>query len=55
MEELAAAGDVDTLLRTERQVSPVSPWVVHRPGEDGDVVAELHIDLDGRGGGQPRS
>jgi len=51
LEDLAAAGSVTAVLATPREVERVSPWRVELPG--GRQV--LRIDLDGRGGGRPRS
>ncbi len=50
LEEVAAAPDVATLLRTPRSPRRVTPWL--GTGEDGETV--LCVDLDGRGGGEPR-
>jgi 8-oxo-dGTP pyrophosphatase MutT (NUDIX family) len=51
LEDLAAAGSVAAALATPREVVRVSPWRVELP--DGRWV--LRVDLDGRGGGRPRS
>ncbi|HET9654060.1 MAG TPA: NUDIX hydrolase [Kineosporiaceae bacterium] len=51
LEELAAAGSVSALLAAPRRIRPVMPWVV--PGPDGRLLVE--VDLDGSGGGEPRS
>ena len=51
LEDLAAAESVAEVLATPREVALVVPWASRLP--DGRAV--LRVDLDGRGGGLPRS
>jgi 8-oxo-dGTP pyrophosphatase MutT (NUDIX family) len=51
LEDLAAAGSVEAVLATPRQVVQVMPW--RAEGVHGRAV--LRVDLDGRGGGRPRA
>jgi 8-oxo-dGTP pyrophosphatase MutT (NUDIX family) len=51
LEELAAAPSVAALLATLRRIRPVMPWTVRRP----DGILAVEVDLDGRGGGEPRA
>jgi 8-oxo-dGTP pyrophosphatase MutT (NUDIX family) len=56
LEELAAAGSLRRVIETPRSPRPVSPWIVEAGQEpDGAPRYVMRIDLDGLGGGEPRS
>ena len=51
LEDLAAAGSVEAVLSTPREVAQVTPW----PARAANGRAVLRVHLDGRGGGRPRA